>query len=223
MFRPAERRQIRTGAHSAGYDGGRPARDDGDVAWLHPVCRRFRCRHADESPRRRTRFPGGLPPSRRSTQTHPSAGIGSNRKINCATPGSLRSSPASLPRSLKATQPTGAASLWRGCRQAPRWPWCLARPTRNCSPLLAPVPVCRTSAHDIPSALAAMKGGRSGMAGVKGMLGAAGAHRRVALQAVPLIVFHGDRDHTVQQINGGLIVRQAREAYAVQAGGADLQ
>ena len=68
-----------------------------------------------------------------------------------------------------------------------------------------------------------MKGGRSGMAGVKGMLGAAGAHRRVALQAVPLIVFHGDRDHTVQQINAGLIVRQAREAYAVQAGGAELQ
>jgi poly(hydroxyalkanoate) depolymerase family esterase len=75
------------------------------------------------------------------------------------------------------------------------------------------------SAHDIPSAMAAMKGGRSGLPGLKSVPGAAAAPRRKAVQAVPIIVFHGDRDHTVQQSNGAEIVRQAREAHVAQAGG----
>ena len=61
------------------------------------------------------------------------------------------------------------------------------------------------SAHDIPSALAVMKGGR-----------------RVTVasplaQVVPTIVFHGDHDHTVQHRNGSLIVQQAIDAFAAKA------
>lgn len=73
------------------------------------------------------------------------------------------------------------------------------------------------SAHDIPSALAAMKGGRGGMPGLKTAPG-----KKNAVQAVPVIVFHGDRDHTVQQTNGALIVQQARDAHSAQAGAAGL-
>ncbi|MCY7306425.1 MAG: PHB depolymerase family esterase [Rhodoferax sp.] len=71
-----------------------------------------------------------------------------------------------------------------------------------------------SSAHDIPSAMAAMKGGRSGLASL-GAAPKSGARlpRKIA-QAVPTIVFHGDRDHTVQQSNGIEIVRQARNAHA---------
>ncbi len=72
------------------------------------------------------------------------------------------------------------------------------------------------SAHDIPSALAAMKGGRSGMPGLTSPAGAVQASRRKAAQPVPVIIFHGDRDHTVQQSNGALIAQQAREAHAAQ-------
>ena len=79
------------------------------------------------------------------------------------------------------------------------------------------------SAHDIPSALAAMKGGRSRMAGLKGVPGATGTPRRKAIQAVPVIVFHGDRDQTVQQTNAAQIVQQAQAAHAAQAGGAALR
>jgi poly(hydroxyalkanoate) depolymerase family esterase len=78
------------------------------------------------------------------------------------------------------------------------------------------------SAHDIPSALAAMKGGRSGLPGLKNAAGAAPKPRRTAQQAVPVIVFHGDRDHTVQQTNGARIVQQARDAHAAHAEHADL-
>jgi poly(hydroxyalkanoate) depolymerase family esterase len=78
------------------------------------------------------------------------------------------------------------------------------------------------SAHDIPSAMAAMKGGRSGMPGLKNGPAAAGTSRRKAVQAVPVIVFHGDRDHTVQQSNGARIVQQALDAHGAQAGGAGL-
>ena len=79
------------------------------------------------------------------------------------------------------------------------------------------------SAYDIPSALAAMKGGRSSMPGLKKVCGAAGAPRRKAVQAVPVIVFHGDRDHTVQQTNGADIVQQARDAHGAQPGEAVLR
>ncbi len=75
------------------------------------------------------------------------------------------------------------------------------------------------SAHDIPSALGAMKGGRSGLQALKSVPGGAGGARRKAVQAVPVIVFHGDRDHTVQQSNGEAIVLQAQEAHACEAGG----
>lgn len=79
------------------------------------------------------------------------------------------------------------------------------------------------SAHDIPSAMAAMKGGRSGMPGLKNGLGVAAMPRRKAVQVVPVIVFHGDRDHTVQQTNGARIVQQAHDAHGAQAGEAGLR
>jgi poly(hydroxyalkanoate) depolymerase family esterase len=78
------------------------------------------------------------------------------------------------------------------------------------------------SAHDIPSALAAMKGGRSGMPGLKQVPGAAATPRKKAVHAVPIIVFHGDRDHTVQQSNGAYIVKQARDAHGTQPGETSL-
>jgi poly(hydroxyalkanoate) depolymerase family esterase len=60
------------------------------------------------------------------------------------------------------------------------------------------------SASDIPSAMAAMKGrSTSGPTGH--------AH-----QAVPTIVFHGDRDHTVQHRNGEHIVQQAVALHAAR-------
>jgi poly(hydroxyalkanoate) depolymerase family esterase len=68
------------------------------------------------------------------------------------------------------------------------------------------------SAHDVPSALAAMKGG-------KGLAAAAldrpmpGAGDRPHGPPTPVIVFHGDRDHTVQTSNADAIVRDARAAY----------
>ena len=70
------------------------------------------------------------------------------------------------------------------------------------------------AAHDIPSALAAMKG-RSAL-GRAHFPGTADDPRRETAQAVPVIVFHGDRDHTVQHSNGDTIVRQASEAHAHQ-------
>lgn len=60
------------------------------------------------------------------------------------------------------------------------------------------------AAHDVPSAFAAMKGGKGSLPGM-----AAGAPRRAA-NAVPTIVFHGDRDPTVDPCNGTQIVAQAR-------------
>jgi poly(hydroxyalkanoate) depolymerase family esterase len=71
------------------------------------------------------------------------------------------------------------------------------------------------SAHDIPSAMAAMKGGRSGLASASAPLPAA-APQRQAAQAVPTIVFHGDRDHTVQHSNGVRIVDQANDAFTAE-------
>ncbi len=77
------------------------------------------------------------------------------------------------------------------------------------------------SAHDVLSAMAAMKGGRSGLPGLKDLPGVTEASTR-ATQATPIIVFHGDRDHTVQQTNGSEIVRQALDAHQRAAGGITL-
>jgi len=85
------------------------------------------------------------------------------------------------------------------------------------------------SAHDIPSAMAVMKGGRSGMAGLTGSKGLQpvpgqdDARQRQIAQAVPTIVFHGDRDHTVQLSNGITIVQQASDAHSAAARGAPLR
>jgi poly(hydroxyalkanoate) depolymerase family esterase len=73
------------------------------------------------------------------------------------------------------------------------------------------------SAHDVASAMAAMKGGRSGLPGLRRMAGAAARPRKKARQAVPTIVFHGDRDHTVQHTNGANIAQQAQAAHAAGA------
>lgn len=65
------------------------------------------------------------------------------------------------------------------------------------------------SAHDVPSALKAMKGGRG-----RGPFPAASGTTRTSIQPVPVIVFHGDRDHTVQATNAAEILRQAVQAHA---------
>jgi poly(3-hydroxybutyrate) depolymerase len=78
------------------------------------------------------------------------------------------------------------------------------------------------SAHDIPSAMSAMKGGRGRMARLQNLPGATPAPRRKAVQAVPIIVFHGDRDHTVQHSNGAEITQQASDAHSAESG-ASLQ
>jgi poly(3-hydroxybutyrate) depolymerase len=72
------------------------------------------------------------------------------------------------------------------------------------------------------SAMAAMKGGRSGMPGVKRVASGAAASENRASHPVPVIVFHGDRDHTVQSSNSAHIVQQVRHAYAAQALEAEL-
>jgi len=64
------------------------------------------------------------------------------------------------------------------------------------------------AAHDIPSAMAAMKG--RGVMGRAHFPGTTGDPRRIATHAVPTIVFHGDRDHTVQHSNGEHITERAR-------------
>ncbi len=74
------------------------------------------------------------------------------------------------------------------------------------------------SAHDIPSAMAAMKGGRSGLPHLQNLPGAPSAARRKAFHAVPTIVFHGDRDHTVQHTNAAEIIQQATNAHAAETG-----
>ena len=78
-------------------------------------------------------------------------------------------------------------------------------------------------AHDVPSALAAMKGGRSGMAALKNLPGAGVDPRTKAARAVPIIVFHGDRDHTVQQTNGAEVVQQSKDAHAKEMSHADMR
>jgi poly(hydroxyalkanoate) depolymerase family esterase len=59
-------------------------------------------------------------------------------------------------------------------------------------------------AHDLPSALAAMKGGKRAR---RGRLTAADAYDDSAMPKRPLIVFHGDADATVHLSNSGELVR----------------
>jgi poly(3-hydroxybutyrate) depolymerase len=77
------------------------------------------------------------------------------------------------------------------------------------------------SAHDIPSAMAAMKGGR-GRAGA-GLQSFGSAQGTKTRHAVPTIVFHGDRDHTVQHDNGVRIVDEANDAFREERKGAALR
>jgi poly(hydroxyalkanoate) depolymerase family esterase len=79
------------------------------------------------------------------------------------------------------------------------------------------------SAHDIPSAMAAMKGGRGGAARAASQRVSASPASSVAKRAVPTIVFHGDRDHTVRQTNALEIVRQTLQAHQSEVGGQPLQ
>jgi len=66
------------------------------------------------------------------------------------------------------------------------------------------------AAHDAPSALAAMQRGSAGAARQAGPR--PGAQRRM----VPAIVFHGDRDTTVNPRNGDAVVAQATQAAALR-------
>lgn len=70
------------------------------------------------------------------------------------------------------------------------------------------------AAHDIPSAMAAMKG--HPVMGQAHLPGTANDPRRPITQSVPVIVFHGDRDHTVQASNGERIAAQAVQAHALK-------
>jgi len=76
------------------------------------------------------------------------------------------------------------------------------------------------SAHDIPSAMAAMKGGR-GRSGA-GLPRSGAASSRAVQHAVPTIVFHGDRDHTVQHDNAVRIVEQVSAAFRQERSGTAL-
>lgn len=71
------------------------------------------------------------------------------------------------------------------------------------------------AAHDMPSAFAAMKR-RTGPGGLPNQTGA-GAPRAAAGRGVPTIVFHGDRDHTVDARNGAEIADQAIRGHSDEA------
>lgn len=64
------------------------------------------------------------------------------------------------------------------------------------------------AAHDIPSALGAMKGGGA-RADLRNIPAASLARPPPGAHGVPTIVFHGDRDHTVNTRNSAAIVKQA--------------
>lgn len=66
-------------------------------------------------------------------------------------------------------------------------------------------------AHDVPSALAAMKQGTP----------ASAAATRAALGTVPAIVFHGDRDTTVDPCNGAAVIAQSMGKAGSPAAGPD--
>ncbi|WP_244816024.1 PHB depolymerase family esterase [Caballeronia sp. Lep1P3] len=75
-------------------------------------------------------------------------------------------------------------------------------------------------AHDLPSALAAMRGGKVRSKAQKSMR--ADAHGAQA-SACPLIVFHGDADATVHPANANELIREfsAREVIPVRAPSSD--
>jgi poly(hydroxyalkanoate) depolymerase family esterase len=70
-------------------------------------------------------------------------------------------------------------------------------------------------AHDLPSALAAMQG--NGMAPAR-PLDASGAGTGPESRTVPTIVFHGDRDTTVNPRNADQIILQGTSRYHARAG-----
>ena len=62
------------------------------------------------------------------------------------------------------------------------------------------------AASDVPSAFAAMRQGRSDLARAPGRVG----------RAVPTIVFHGDRDTTVNPVNGDQVIAQSKASAALR-------
>lgn len=68
------------------------------------------------------------------------------------------------------------------------------------------------AAHDMPSAFGAMKRS-TGLPGMPNRTGS-GAHQAAGRRGVPTIVFHGDRDHTVDAQNGAEIVEQAIRSHS---------
>lgn len=64
------------------------------------------------------------------------------------------------------------------------------------------------SAHDLPSALAAMKGGTAGRPARNESGSGSSAAASARLDAIPIIVFHGDRDSTVHPRNGEKVMAQ---------------
>ena len=72
------------------------------------------------------------------------------------------------------------------------------------------------AAHDVPSALAAMQRGSDGAAsrGHNGAASPTGARRQ--RRVVPAIVFHGDRDTTVNPRNADAVVAQMAQAAALR-------
>jgi poly(hydroxyalkanoate) depolymerase family esterase len=65
------------------------------------------------------------------------------------------------------------------------------------------------AAHDVASAFAAMNGGGGSRAGQTKARSRSSDHESASCAGVPTIVFHGDRDTTVNPTNGVAIVRQA--------------
>jgi hypothetical protein len=77
----------------------------------------------------------------------------------------------------------------------------LSRPTHH-EPHVVLSSVTHIPAAPIPSAFTAMRQGRSDLARASGRVG----------RAVPTIVFHGDRDTTVNPVNGDQVIAQSKAA-----------